>query len=400
MRVSFLKKALNEHPMKPKITRVTTWFAAAAFVVAAMMMTAGTAMAQKHTCAYVNDNYFDEPNAVDGYMVTGTSATYLNAVLTGGTSQEDAGYREAVTEIVLHPTKNILYVSDDLSKDIAVMKIDPDTCLLTLLGNYPVGGSDRHGIGLAISPNGEWLYAVNTTAPSLQLFDIRADGGLRASRQTIDLPDEPAGMAVSPDGTTLVLAFPGTNVDTYHVISYAIAPSVGTLAQITDMKVGAQPEEVAIDSQSKFVYVGTFKNHGEGVEQLQIGSGSTLTGVGEKTLHKGLCSSFILLSAHGKYLYVSNSLSASITTFVVGPSAGTLKYVTLTEDGPAGNQPGGLATTTNGTLLFSGSSSTPGDGAPFGIFNANSDGSLVSLGTFSIAPGRSASPSSVVARTF
>jgi 6-phosphogluconolactonase (cycloisomerase 2 family) len=298
------------------------------------------------------------------------------------------------------PTKDILYASDDLSHDISAMKIDPDTCLLTLLGNYPVGGPDKHGIDLAISPNGKWLYASNTKGRNLHVLDIRGDGSLRVPKQTIDLPDEPAGMAVSPDGTTLVVAFPGTSVETYHVISYAIDPSAGTLTQVTDMKVGAQPEGIAIDSQSKFVYLGTFKNHGEGVEQLEIGLGSTLTGVGEKTLHKGLCSSFILLSAHGKYLYVSNSLSASITTFVVGPSKGTLKYVTVTADGPPGTQPAGLATTIDGTLLFSGSVSTPGDGAQFGIFAANADGSLVSLGTFSVAPGRAASPSSVVARTF
>jgi hypothetical protein len=96
--------------MKNTLTKAMTYLGAAGLAAAAMMMTSGALMAQKHTCAYVNDDYFDEPNTVDGYMVTGTSATYLSPVLTGGTSQEDGGYREAVTEIILHPTKgkNIL----------------------------------------------------------------------------------------------------------------------------------------------------------------------------------------------------------------------------------------------------------------------------------------------------
>jgi 6-phosphogluconolactonase (cycloisomerase 2 family) len=190
-------------------------------------------------------------------------------------------------------------------------------------------------------------------------------------------------------------------VGTFHVISYAIDPSAGTLTQVTDMKVGADPEGVAIDSQGKFVYVGTFKYQGEGVEQLEIGPGSTLTGIGEKTLHKGVGSSSILLSGKGKYLYVSNPFSASITTFVVGPSAGTLKYVTVTEDGPTGNQPGGLATTTNGSLLFSGSVGP--NGGILGIFSATGDGSLNSLGTFYVGQGMPTAfpyPTSVVARTF
>jgi 6-phosphogluconolactonase (cycloisomerase 2 family) len=384
--------------MKKTLTKAMTCFAAATLVAAVALITAGTAMAQKHTCAYVNDNYFDKPNTVDGYMVTGTSATYLNPVLTGGTSQGDSGYFEAVTEAALHPTKNVLYVSDDLSKDIAAMKIDPDTCLLTLLGNYPVGGNDRHGIGLAISPNGKWLYAANTTAPNLQLFDIRGDGGLSNSKQTIDLPDEPAGMVVSPDGTTLVVAIPGTRQGTFHVISYAIDSSIGTLTEESDVKIGNSPEGVAIDSQNTFVYTGTFMYTVENVEQLQIGPSCTLKWIGDKNLHKAMGSSSVLLSTNGKYLYVSNAISASITTFIVGLSKGTLKYVAVTEDGPMGNEPAGLATAGNGTLLFSGS--TGPNGGILGIFSAKADGSLVSLGTFTVAPQGTSYPTSVVARTF
>lgn len=375
-----------------------TYFAAVVFAVA-VMTTADTAMAQKHTCTFVNDNYYLKPNTVDGYMVTGTSATYLNPVLTGGTSEGDSGYSESVTEAVLHPIKNILYVSDDASHDIAAMKIDPDTCLLTLLGNYPVDGNDRHGIDLAISPNGKWLYAANTTAPNLELLDIRGGGSLTASKQTLDLPDRPAGMAVSPDDATLVIAFPGTRVGTYQIISYAIDPSEGTLTQVSDVSLGSSPEGIAIDSQGKFVYAGTYNFNGEGIEQLEIGPGSTLTRVFQKTWHEGLNAASILLSATGKYLYASNALSASITTFAVGHSAGALKFVTITQDGPSGNMPAGLATAANGTLLFGGADG-PGGGI-LGIFSAEADGSLVSLGTFNVAQnGGTAYPSSVVARTF
>ena len=49
--------------MSKSITRAVTYFGAAI-----VMMTAAAARAQEHTCAFVNDNYFDAPNTVDGYI--------------------------------------------------------------------------------------------------------------------------------------------------------------------------------------------------------------------------------------------------------------------------------------------------------------------------------------------
>jgi NAD(P)H-hydrate repair Nnr-like enzyme with NAD(P)H-hydrate epimerase domain len=69
--------------MKKAITKAITYFAGAAFVVAAVMMMAGTAMAQSGiACAYANDDVFynggNGPNTVDGYLVAATLQTYLS----------------------------------------------------------------------------------------------------------------------------------------------------------------------------------------------------------------------------------------------------------------------------------------------------------------------------------
>lgn len=374
---------------------------AAAFITAALVtITAGTALAQKHTCAYVNDNNYGAPNAVDGYMVVGSSATYLNPVLTGGTSKGSGTLAQFVTQAILHPSKNILYASDSLSNDIAAMKINTDTCQLTLLGNYPTHGGAFLGIGLAISPNGKWFYATATKAQTLQLFNVRADGSLTGSRQTVDLPAGPAGMAVSLDGTTLIISFPRTA----QIMSYAIDVSTGMLTQISTVTVGNEPQEIFVDAQSRFVYAGT--NGGidaEVVEQLELGPGSTLTKVQDRTWHLGKGSSALLLNFNGKYLYVSNGYSLSISTIRVNPSTGAMTFVGIISTGTMVSPPAGLAATGDGTLLFSGAN-TNGYELLMGIFQAEPDGSLVSLGTFPVGEyaggAGNANPGSVVARQF
>jgi 6-phosphogluconolactonase (cycloisomerase 2 family) len=167
-------------------------------------MMAGPAMAQNGiTCAYANDDisHFVGPNTVDGYLVTAMSQTYLNPVETGGQSSGGSN----IPNIIVSPVKKILYVVDSRSGDIAAMNINPTTCQLTLLGNYPVGGAEKLGIGLAITPNGRWLYAAEVNSAVLQPFVIRKDGSLSVVHQKIALLDRPSSMAISPDSSTLMV---------------------------------------------------------------------------------------------------------------------------------------------------------------------------------------------------
>jgi hypothetical protein len=95
--------------MKKATTKRMRCFAAAAFVAAAVMMAAGTAMAQSgNTCVYANDDVFwsgNGPNTVDGYLVTATSQTYLSPVETGGYG---TGYSASRNIVINHKTNIII----------------------------------------------------------------------------------------------------------------------------------------------------------------------------------------------------------------------------------------------------------------------------------------------------
>jgi hypothetical protein len=386
--------------MKKAITKAMTCFAAAVFVVMALMITAGTAMAQNGiTCAYANDDifHFNGPNTVDGYLVTATSQTYLSPVLTGGEGTGGSG----LPNIVVSPAKKILYAADSHSGDVAAMEINPTTCQLTLLGNYPVGGSERLGMGVAISPNGRWLFVAGVKSAVLQPFAIHNDGSLTAVRQKITLLDRPYGMAVSPDSATLIMGVPQRPGHGNEVISYSISPSNGMLTQVSIAHPKGYVGSITINSQSKFVYMLERGSDHLRVGLLEIGSGSTLTFIHTYNFTDVVGSSDLsgaVLSSNGRYLYLTDPEIASVNTLAVNSVTGALKYVTTTSDGTMKiDNPIGLATTKNGAFLFTGGFNAEGS-QKMGIFAAGKkDGSLTSLGTF---PLSNAYPAWVAARAF
>jgi 6-phosphogluconolactonase (cycloisomerase 2 family) len=386
--------------MKRSITKAMTCFGAAAFVAAAVMMASGSARAQSGiACAYANDDVFDSANTVDGYMVTTGSQIYLPPVMTGG---DAAG--SLMADIVISPEKKILYAADSQSGDVAAMTINPVTCQLTVLGNYHAAHPDRFGLGLAISPNGKWLFVAGVRAAELQPFAIRKDGSLTAVRQKTALLDRPYGMAVSPNSVTLIVSVPARRGHGNEVISYSINPTNGMLTQVSMVPPKGVSGSITIDSQSKFVYVEESDDAQIRVGLLEIGPGSTLSFVHTYNFNEvqgSTSTSAVLLSANGKYLYVTGPNIAALTTLAVNSVTGALKYVTTTSDGVMdSDSPTGLATIGNGTLVFTGDhphSLTPN----MGIFVVGAKGSLTSLGTFPIAQGEvNAFPQWVAARAF
>jgi 6-phosphogluconolactonase (cycloisomerase 2 family) len=389
--------------MKRSITKAMTCFAAAVSMAAAVMMTSGAVLAQNGiTCAYANDdvNYGNGANTVDGYLVTTGAQTYVTPTLTGGQS---AGI-SSMADIVMSPVKKVLYAADSQSGDVAALEINPTNCQLTLLGNYHAANPDRFGLGLAISPDGKWLFVAGVKAAELQPFAIHNDGSLTAVRQKIALLDRPSGMAVSPDSATLVVGVPLRRGHGNYLISYAINTSNGMLTQVSMAPPKGYPVGITIDSQSKFVYVQEGNEDHIRVGLLEIGPGSTLSFIHTYNFTEGegnISIAAVLLSSDGKYLYMTNPNTASVTTLAVNLVTGALKYVSTTSDGvPGMDFPAGLAISRNDKFLFTGDYNN-NDSPNMGIFAAGKDGLLTSLGTFPLAQGESnIFPWWVIARTF
>jgi 6-phosphogluconolactonase (cycloisomerase 2 family) len=146
---------------------------------------------------------------------------------------------------------------------------------------------------------------------------------------------------------------------------------------------------LAIDPQSKFVYIGAGQ-HGPIIQAVEIGKESELTLVSEQEFRFGDNSNCLLVSPDGKFLYVSNQDSGSVTTFTVDSQNAQLTLQSVASDDPPFNAPALMSITPNGKLLFVG-------GNTLGAFESNL-GILTSLGTFPFTG--SGQHNSVVARVF
>jgi 6-phosphogluconolactonase (cycloisomerase 2 family) len=365
--------------MKGKMTKTMTLSAAAAFVAAVVMTLAGPAMAQSgNTCVYANDDVFwmgNGPNTVDGYLVTTTSQTYLSPMETGGYGGGGSGSRN----IVINHETNILYAADTHSGDVAAMTINPANCQLTLLGNFPVSLPNKFGLGLAISPDGKWLYADAVYTQKLISLGINKDGSLTPAIQKITLPSRPSSMAVSPDSATLIVGLTGFRGGKIGAYSYSINPANGKLTQVSTAVTKGPPGGFSIDSQGKFVYVAESSGSVLRAVVLEIGAGSTLTFVRAynfKEVPDYQSAADALLSTDGKYLYMTNLYGGTVTTLMVDSITGSLKYISTAND-EGDSFPLGLATSSDGAFVFSGNVESS-----IGILAAATDGSLTSLGMF------------------
>jgi sugar lactone lactonase YvrE len=77
-------------------------------------------------------------------------------------------------------------------------------------GRVSVATRDASGYanGLAIHPDGGYLYAVETSVPRISRFGLLGDGALGPRETVVDMPDTvPDGIAFAADGTLLISCY-------------------------------------------------------------------------------------------------------------------------------------------------------------------------------------------------
>ena len=344
----------------------------------------------QHACAFVNDN-FPGANTVEGYSVTGSNAVHVAPVATGGKGSPANLHTFFGTPLIaIAPGTTHLYASDNGTNDIALLDIDAVTCDLKLVAHYPSGGNSLAGLGIAISRDGKFLYASNNdSAAKLAVLKINADGSLSKPVQTVSLSAGFSTLAITPDGKTLIAT---QATASQEVQAYTINTSTGKVTFASSVGTVGAADGVAIDSHSKFVYVGGAAD----VQVIKIGAGARLTYIADNVF--GRSSNCLLLSNNGKLLYFSNQRVANVITLNVNPLSGAVSFNSIVSDGqPFVDEPSQLAQNSTGTLVFTGDFNS--NGAPsMGIFQASANGTLKSIGVFPLA--QNASATSIAAGSF
>jgi len=263
--------------------------------------------------AYVANSDTKTPanSTIAGFTVgTGTLTAVPSSPLT-------LGYPP--TAMVTTPTNSFLYVAGPGA--IYVYTINADGSLTGSSGGAAVAIVDV--IALDVSPDGNWLFGLDSATTVVDQFQINKSTGslssVAATAYTVsNAVVVPKAIRVAPNGT-LVFAALGTGGDvvfTFNTTSGALASSQ-TLAPPTAT---TSDNALAIDSTTSFVYIARSGTSG-GTAVYGIGAAGALNSVAGSPFAAGNGPASVVLDSTGKFVYVANSTDGTISGYTIGTGA-------------------------------------------------------------------------------
>jgi DNA-binding beta-propeller fold protein YncE len=232
------------------------------------------ASAARPAFAYVNANPDRTNNSLPAFRVAGDGQSTPIAgspYATGGLGLAPAVGAEFAHRIEVSRSQNLLFAANDGSGSIAVFTVNPLTGSLSPVSGSPFsvpGWSAFSGISLAVSNDGQFLYASGTTVVS---FFIDAGGGLSEIGSEWSFGQRVGGVGVSGDNTRLFLSTP-TRVVILHT------GELGLSADPPDfLSIGSTPADLRLDAPGARLWVGT-KNGGILAYSLTSGTETIVPG--------------------------------------------------------------------------------------------------------------------------
>jgi DNA-binding beta-propeller fold protein YncE len=248
------------------------------------------------------------------------------------------------------------------SGTISVFSIQ-DTTLTKVGSDVPVADpsapSNPGPAGIAVTPDGKFLYVANQFDGTVTGFSVDGSGVLTRGT-TVTVGTAPTGMGVTPDGGFLYIANSGSsNVSAFAVCNQVVTSCSnptspdGTLTPLSGspFSAGLGPTSIVAAPSGKFLFVVDRQSNqiseyklatGTGVltanTQASISTGGTPAGV---TLRTGTT---IVSTTQGTtdYLYVANLGASTMTVFSFDSTVGVLGLVGSPVT--TGGQPSAVAT--------------------------------------------------------
>ncbi|MDK2743791.1 MAG: lactonase family protein [Nitrospira sp. BO4] len=185
--------------------------------------------------------------------------------------------------VVISPIGKFLFVANSGSNDVSAFSIG-GTGLLTLI---PPSGTSRNPIstggtaskGIAISPNGSFLYVANSGSNDVTVFQIAANGLLSlvppAGSSANPIPvgsTTPNAIVISQDGQFVYTANGGGTVTAFTIGSGGLLTLVPSSAgSLNPAPAGTTPVAMTFSSDGQFLYV---VNRGGRVSAYAIAQGT------------------------------------------------------------------------------------------------------------------------------
>jgi len=244
----------------------------------------------------------------------------------------------------------------------------------------PTVATGQNPYSISVEPSGEYVYVSNWSGSSISQFRIGADGSLTALAGR----DVPTGMG--PNHITLDHANRWAyvaNLGENTVSQYSIGLD-GRLSALSPAKVqaGANPATIVIDPKNKFAYVGNFGANARippagpsTISQYSIGDKGLLMPLASSTVATGSGPSAIAIDPQSKYLYVANLGDNNVGQYTMGTDGMLTAMAVPTV--ASGNGPAGIAIDTTGSYVYVANQT---DGTISAYTVSTVDGSLAAVG--------------------
>ena len=172
---------------------------------------------------------------------------------------------------------------------------------------------------LDVSPDGNWLFGLDTTTQVVDVFQINQSTGVLTSKASgtytiTNAAVVPKAIKVSPNGELVVAAL-GTGGD----VVFTLNTATGVLLSSTLLSLGTNSSDnaLAIDSNTAFLYVARSGTNG-GLAVYTIGAAGALNAINGSPFATGAESFSVMLDTTGKYVYVANRADGTISAFSIG----------------------------------------------------------------------------------
>ncbi len=225
--------------------------------------------------------------------------------------------------MVVTPNNGLLYVGS--ASGIFVYFINSDGSLTT-----PSSGSQPAGVfaqSIDVSPDGQWLIALDGTTQQLDIFQINSSTGALTS---ITAPAtysgttgtwQPSQVRVSPDGT-LIFAALGTAGDV--VFTFNTTTGVAASSQYLPTGDAATGDYgLVMSAKTPYLYIARSGTKG-GVAVYNVGSVGQLTAVTGSPFAAGSGTFSVALDSTGTYVYAANRTDGTVSGYTIVPSTTAL----------------------------------------------------------------------------
>ena len=271
----------------------------------------------------------DNPTANTATFYTvgaGGKLTLKKTVSTGGTGLGGGFFANVRVNVSHSKTQPCVYVSNSSSNNVSAINE------MTLKNNGPFNAGSKDagtaggialvsttsyvyaGFGGVSAGDGSGTLATYKELAGCKLKYVKSIPAVGLGQGTFGI-GQPAGMAVTPDGKTMVMAYDDGSIQSFN-ISAGVPKPIGKAVNTTGFANGNYPGSVDITADGKYAVFGDITSTSSSGAVVEVGPIATLKNGKTKVygpIQTGFNSDFVSLSPDESLLYISNNQGGTIT---------------------------------------------------------------------------------------